>query len=119
MVISWCGQNPKNKSGNFPCGVCQKGVGTVPCANAGCMQNAVVSKESLLKLLTLCMKCCNGNSAGDNAEKVMLAGCNLKVVDRFCYLGDMFDAGGGAESSTITSEKWMEEVWRTTASAHN
>ena len=32
----------------------------------------------------------------------MLAGCNLKVVDRFCYLGDMFDAGGGAESSTIT-----------------
>ena len=27
---------------SFPCGVCQKGVGTVPCANAGCMQNAGV-----------------------------------------------------------------------------
>ena len=32
----------------------------------------------------------------------MLAGSNLEVVDKFCYLGDMLDAGGGAESSTVT-----------------
>ena len=32
----------------------------------------------------------------------MLAGCNLEVVDKFCYLGDMLDAGGGTESSTVT-----------------
>ena len=38
----------------------------------------------------------------NNEEKVMLAGSNLEVVDKFCYLGDMLDAGGGAESSTIT-----------------
>ena len=25
----------------------------------------------------------------------MLAGSNLEVVDKFCYLGDMLDAGGG------------------------
>ena len=24
------------------------------------------------------------------------------MVDKFCYLGDMLDAGGGAESSTVT-----------------
>ena len=48
------------------------------------------------------MNYCNGNPPGDNAEKVILAGCNIEVVDRFCYLGNMLDAGGGAESSTIT-----------------
>ena len=32
----------------------------------------------------------------------MLAGSNLEVVDKFCYLGDMLDAGGGTESSTVT-----------------
>ena len=32
----------------------------------------------------------------------MLAGSNLEVVDKFCYLGDMLDVGGGAESSTVT-----------------
>ena len=38
----------------------------------------------------------------NNEEKVMLAGSNLEVVDKFCYLGDMLDAGGSAESSTVT-----------------
>ena len=32
----------------------------------------------------------------------MLAGSNLEVVDKFCYLGDMLDAGGGTESNTVT-----------------
>ena len=30
-----------------------------------------------------------------------LANCDLEVVDKFCYLGDMIDASGGAESGTI------------------
>ena len=33
---------------------------------------------------------------------MILAGSNLEVVDKFCYLGDMLDAGGGAKSSTVT-----------------
>ena len=32
----------------------------------------------------------------------MLAGSNLEVVDKFCSLGDMFDAAGVAESRTVT-----------------
>ena len=59
-------------------------------------------KRLVIIIFKVCMKCCNGNPTGDNAEKVMLAGCNLEVVDRFCYQGDMLDAGGGAESSIIT-----------------
>ena len=29
-------------------------------------------------------------------------GSNLEVVDKFCYLGDMLDAGSSAESASIT-----------------
>ena len=32
----------------------------------------------------------------------MLAGSNLEVVDKFCYLGDKLDAGGRSESNTVT-----------------
>ena len=45
-------------------------------------------------------------------DKVMLAGSNLEVVDKFCYLGDMLDAGGGAESSTVTRVRSGWEKFR-------
>ena len=48
----------------------------------------------------------------NNAEKVVLAGSNLEVVDKFCYLGDMLDAGGGAESSTVTRVRIGWEKFR-------
>ena len=106
-MISRCGQNPKNKSGKFPCGVCQKSVSRNSnfCPMCKCMVHAKCScvKGKFAKATDfVCMKCCNGNPAGGNAEEVMLAGCNLEVVDRLCYLGDMLDAGRGAESSPIT-----------------
>ena len=90
VMISLCGQNPKNKSGKFPCGVCQKGVGRNPifCPMCKCLVKGKCKgvKGKLTKATDfVCMKCCNGNPA----EKVMLAGCNLEVVDRFFYLGDM------------------------------
>ena len=46
---------------------------------------------------------CSQCSSGAVAE-VMLAGSNLEVVDKFCYLGDVLDAGGGAGSSTVTKQ---------------
>ena len=42
----------------------------------------------------------------------MLAGSNLEVVDKFCYLGDMLDAGGGAESSNVTRVRSGWEKFR-------
>ena len=48
-------------------------------------------------------RCQNGTGNNKNiTEKVVLAGSCLKVVNRFCYRYDMLDAGGGAESRTVT-----------------
>ena len=41
-------------------------------------------------------------TAAQTPSSVTLAGCNLEVVENFCYLGDMLEAGGGAEASSVT-----------------
>lgn len=111
VMISHLGHVLQNKSGKFPCGVCQKGVGSnsILCPKCKCWVHAKCSgiKGRLANASDfVCTKCRNGNPSGKDVEKdvekVLLAGCNLEIVDRFCYLGDMLDAGGGAESSTIT-----------------
>ena len=48
----------------------------------------------------------------------MLAGSNLEVVDKFCYLGDMLDAGGGAESSTVTRVSGWKKFRTPTTANH-
>ena len=108
VMISKHKHNPQNKTGKFPCGVCLKRVGrnSILCPACKCWVHAKCSglKGQLAKATNLlCSQCSNGAvSDRHNEEKVMLAGSNLEVVDKFCYLGDMLDAGGGAESSTVT-----------------
>ena len=49
----------------------------------------------------------------------MLAGSNLEVVDKFCYLGDMLNARDGAESSTVTRVRSGREKFRTPTTANH
>ena len=96
-------------SGKIPCIVYQEGIGRnpirYPCANVGSTQNAAASKGNLVSTQF------HSNEVTDNSnlDKVMLAVCSLQVVDRFCYLGDVLDAGGGAESCTIIR---VRSVWK-------
>ena len=116
MMISKHNRNPQNKTGKFPCSVCLKGVGrnSILCPACKCWVHAKCSglKGQLAKATNFVCSQCSGGAVADrnNEEKVMLAGSNLEVIDKFCYLGDMLDAGGGAESSTVTSrwEKFRE-----------
>ena len=61
-------------------------------------------KGQLAKATNFVCSQCSSDAVADrnNEEEVMLAGSNLEVVDKFYYLGDMLDAGGGTESSTVT-----------------
>ena len=108
VMISKHKCNPQNKTGKFPCSVCLKGVGrnSILCPTCKCWVHAKCSglKGQLAKATNfVCSRYCSGAVADrNNEEKVMLDGSNQEVVDKFCYLCDMLDAGGGAESSTVT-----------------
>ena len=88
--------------------MCLKGVGrnSILCPACKCWVHAKCSclKGQHAKATNfVCLQCSSGAVADrNNEEKVMLAGSNLEMVDKFCYLDDMLDAGGGAESSTVT-----------------
>ena len=84
------------KSGKYPCGVCQSGVGS---SNAifcgGC-------KRWLHEFR--CARCLGTARAIDEREvsEVEVGNEKLEVVPEFCYLGDMLSAGGGCELAAIT-----------------
>ena len=71
--------------------------GSISCSQVtGSLSNAVD---------LVCPSCRNGSlqeQVSQSPPAVALAGANLEVVNKFCYLGDMLDAGGGIESSSIT-----------------
>ena len=74
------------------------------CSVCSCWVHAKCSgiKGSLAKVVEFkCKRCCGEITSVPTVEKVNLANCELEVVDKFCYLGDMIDASGGAESTTI------------------
>ena len=124
VMISKHKRNPQNKTGNSLGSVCLKGVGrnSILCPACKCWVHAKCSglKGQLAKPTNfVCSQCSGAVADGNNEEKVMLAGSNLEVVDKFCYLGDMLDAGGGAKSSTATSKKWVEKVQRTPTTANH
>ena len=98
------------KSGKYPCGVCQSGVGS---SNAifcvGC-KHWVHSKCSGIKGPLRpdpefrCARCLGTARAIDEREVSGFEVGNekLEVVPEFCYLGDMLYAGGGCEVAAIT-----------------
>ena len=98
---------PLNKSGKFPCSVCWKGVGnnSINCPSCKNWVHAKCSgiKGALSKATNFKCRRCLGQieSPTASANKVQLAGNELEVVSKFCYLGDMLDGTGSAESSVI------------------
>ena len=108
VMISKHKCSPQNKTGKFPSSVCLMGVGrnSILCPACKCWVHAKCSglKGQLAKATDFVWSQCSSGAVADrnNEEKVMLAGSNLEVVDKFCYLGDTLDAGCGTVSSTVT-----------------
>ena len=108
VMISDREADPITKSGKYPCGVCKKGVGSnsIFCPSCKCWVHhrcsKVAGKLAVVANFT-CPSCVRQTQpAAQTPSSVTLAGCNLEVVEKFCYLGDMLEAGGGAEASSVT-----------------
>lgn len=100
-----CGQ--VEESGKFPCGVCKTGVGSnaVLCGMCGKWVHHKCSgiKGKLRNNVGFkCATCVTArqDTLGEKQEIVLGPGSILEVVDKFCYLGDMIGAGGGAEEAS-------------------
>ena len=98
------------KSGKYPCGVCQSGVGSSNAIFCGGCKRWVHKKCSGIKGPLRpdpefrCARCLGTARAIDEREvsEVEVGNENLEVVPEFCYLEDMLSAGGGCELAAIT-----------------
>ena len=108
VMICGTGLDLLQSSGKYPCAVCCIGVGNNSIYCNGCKLR-VHKKCSRLQRLTpnpdyrcaLCM----GNARpieGRPQSEVQIGPDKLVVVVSFCYLGDMFSAGGGCEITVTT-----------------
>ena len=92
------------KSGKFPCGVCGKGVGanSIECTSCTAWTHKKCSgvKGRLQDVVDFKCSRCIGGFTKSQVEKIkeVEIGVNekLECVEKFCYLGDMIGAGGGA-----------------------
>ena len=100
---------PLEESTKWPCGVCSKGVGnnSILCTQCKKWVHRRCSKvkgKLASKINFQCSKCSEPQVAIDtkNDKKGLVLDQNVEFesVDRFCYLGDMISAGGGAELSS-------------------
>ena len=98
------------KSGKYPCGVCQSGVGSSNAIFCGGCKRWVHKKCGDIKGPLRpdpefrCARCLGTARAIDEREvsEVEVGNEKLEVVPEFCYLGDMLSAGGGCELAAIT-----------------
>jgi hypothetical protein len=95
-------------SGKWPCGVCKKGVGSnaIQCNNcAKWIHKKCSGVKGKLKSdpSFQCRSCIDGKSQCEQSvarrEVDMGEDGKIELVERFCYLGDMIGAGGGAEDA--------------------
>ena len=107
------------KSGRYPCGVCQAGVGRNAIQCGDCRQWVHKKCSGIKGPLTsdLNFRCarCLGTARpvdGRLVKEVMIGEEKLEVVPEFCYLGDMLSAGGGCELASITRYKCVWAKFR-------
>jgi hypothetical protein len=95
------------KSGKYPCGVCSKGVGSnsIQCTSCYAWTHKRCSgiTGSLEHVSQYhCVQCMKGGNPvrSEVLQQLLLEdGQELECVEKFCYLGDMIGAGGGAEEA--------------------
>ena len=109
IMISKRDYLPLRQSGKYPCSVCCKGVGINSIFCKFCKHwvhkkcSGVRGKLGAVEDYK-CRICTGEVTHLDKqpTESLTIENDNLDVVDKFCYLGDMISAGGGAEESILT-----------------
>ena len=108
VMVSAVGAGEAETTGDHPCGVCRKGVGanSIRCTACGSWVHrrcsgvrGSLTAASATFVCKRCMGVMPRRSTVGDGEELTVAGQSYEVVTRFCYLGDMLDAGGGSEAA--------------------
>ena len=114
VMISGKDMGLVERNGKWPCALCSKGVGSnsIKCCSCkewvhkrcsgirGRLQNIVGFK---------CAVCLGDRIIPERPDRVEVGGMSLECVNKFCYLGDVIGAGGGAEASAVAR---VRSGWR-------
>ena len=105
-------------SGQYPCAVCNRGVGANSILCVGCNKwchKRCSGLSSFAGMATYTCPVCSGlrQHTAWTDESIVLDSGTLEEVSEFCYLGDMFDCEGGAEKAVrhrifVAWFKWRE-----------
>ena len=110
IMVSGVNLQTLKDSGEYPCSVCRKGVGSNSIYCAGCshwVHKKCSGVNGSLKSNPdyRCSRCKGTARPIDGRphnEWLLMQDKKLDVVDSFCYLGDTIGAGGGCDLSVIT-----------------
>ena len=108
--IMWCrlSMGQAEDSGEYPCGVCRKGVGDnsifcMECRRWVHKRCSGISGKLRSNVDYHCRRCLEGENGLFQSvllkEVVMEPNVKLECVPKFCYLGDTLGAGGGVEEA--------------------
>ena len=110
IMVSGVNLQTLKDSGEYPCSVCRKGVGSNSIYCAGCSHWVHKKCSGVTGSLKSnpdyrCSRCKGTARPIDRRphnEWLLMQDKKLDVVDSFCYLGDTIGAGGGCDLSVIT-----------------
>jgi len=118
VMISGCKERAVEKTGKWPCGVCSKGVGvnSIKCTKCQAWTHkkcsGVKGSSTSLKTPFVCKVCIAGIVDNEVDSKFKVGEDVFERVDKFCYLGDMINANGGAESASVVRARCAWQKFR-------
>jgi len=102
VMISGERQKPVQKTARWPCSVSGRGVGSYSIQCTSCQKwvhkKCSGIKGSIYKVMRsfICRGCSNPVISTGHTSVDIGASANPELVDKFCYLGDMFSVAGDA-----------------------
>ena len=103
VMISGERQKVRQKAVSWPCGVCSKGVGSNSLQCTSCQKwvhkkcSGIKGSMSKVAKSFICRGYLNPVTSAGRLD--IGASAKLKLVDKFCYLGDMLSVDGDADAS--------------------
>ena len=117
LMVTGKENEEKVQSGQFPCGVCGRGVGVNSIECTVCRKWCHKRCSGLVNInraVNFCCTACVRRRAGIAAidESIVVEEGTVEEVGKFCYLGDMLDSEGGVERAVRMRVSTAWRKWR-------